>query len=337
MKLIKTLQSLALSTSVLTSSLAISAPQALAFAEQEVNQSQFMVVAVPFGYKEYRLEIIEQLPGGQPCWQQVGVSPVSVNLLLENFDYTNSCRRITNTNGYTLRVDGQDDHVSYVNKIVYRNGELQLVAFHKDSGQPDLVIGRSGGFADGKLKLFLNPGWRITKRVHQGQIVNHLYLSGSSSLAQGTNTNISLNSLNNQNSPVFNNGITGIIPSSNFNSPTTLNSQSLVDGVNQVYNSLVNPLVNTFVAGLGNSCQGGQPGVALWSEPGATPQKTSVFADGTLVFNDQRQFNVRPILTQNGINPDQFLGSKNSVPLDLDNDGVMGILTIEQPVTPCSR
>ncbi len=334
MKLIKILQSLALGASVLTSSLAITAPQAIAFAEQEVNQSQFMVVAVPFGYKEYRLEIIEQLPGGQPCWQEVGASPVSVNLLLENFDYTNSCRRITNTNGYTLRVDGQDDRVSYVNKIVYRNGELQLVAFHKDSGQPDLVIGRTGGFADGALKLFLNPGWRVTKRVHQGQIVNHLYLSGSSSLAQGTNTNISLN---NQNSPVLNNGITGIIPSSNLNSPTTLNSQSLVDGVNQVYNSFVSPLVNTVVAGLGNSCQGGQPGVALWSEPGAPPQRTSVFADGTLVFNDQMPFNVRPILTQNGINPDQFLGSKNSVELDLDNDGGLEKLTIEQPVTPCSR
>ncbi|HHP7231730.1 MAG TPA: DUF3747 domain-containing protein [Xenococcaceae cyanobacterium] len=333
MKLNKTLPALALGASVLTSSLAITAPSAVAFEAQPVNQGQFMLVAVPFGYKEYRLEIIEQLPGGQPCWQEIGVSPVAVNLLLNDFDYSNSCRRITNTNGYTLRVDGQDDRVGYINKIVYRNGELQLVAFHKDPTQPDFVIAHTGGFTEGStLKLFFSPGWNLTKRVHQGQVVNHVYLSGNSALAQRTNPKITVS---NNNSPVLNNGITGAIPSSNLNSPATLNSQTLVAGVSQVYDSFVNPLLNNFVAGIDHSCQG--TGVALWSEPSLSPQRTSVYADGTLVFNNQMQFNIQPALAQNGINPQQFLAARNSVQLDFDNDGVRETLTIEQPVTPCYR
>ena len=93
-------------------------------------------------------------------------------------------------------------------------------------------------------------------------------------------------------------------------------------------------MLNGFVAGLGGgSCNA--TGVALWSEPAAPPQRTTILANGTLVFGNQAQYNIQPVLTQNGINVRQFVTARNTVQLDLDNDGVIETLTIEQPVPAC--
>jgi hypothetical protein len=339
MKPLNILKSLLFGTSIIVSSLVIKTPQAIAFTEQEVNQQQFIAVAIPYNYKQYRLEIIEQLPGGQPCWRESAITPATVELLLTNFDYTNSCRRISNTNGYTLRVDGQDDRVARIDKIVAHNGELQLVAFHKDPAQSDLVIGRTGGISENQpLKIFFNPGWRITKRVHNGEALNHVYLSGSSLNAQNSyqpsnsNSNSTGNAtLNSTNSTPQNTAPTGTSGTS------TLDTNSLLNTVNQVYGTYVNPLLNTVVGSIstasnyGNYCQG----MATITKPSASPQNASVYADGTLVLNNQSQFNIRSSLTQNGINPDQFLFQQGSATIDFDNDGVTEQLTIEQPVSAC--
>jgi hypothetical protein len=349
MKPLNLLKSLFFGTSIIVSSLAIETSQAIAFSEQEVNQQQFIAVAIPYNYKEYRLEIIEQLPGGQSCWRESGVNPVTVELLLNNFDYTNSCRRISNTNGYTLRIDGQDDIVARTDKIVARNGELQLVAFHKDPTQADLVIGTTGGISENQpLKIMLNQGWRITKRVHNGQTLNHVYISGSALNTQNvyqpsiisTANPTSPNSAGQNTAPIGNsNAPLNNIPQ-NTTAPTTtstLDPNSLLNTVNQMYGTYVNPLLNTVVGGIstasnyGNYCQG----IAIITEPSASPQNASVYADGTLVFNNQSQLNIRPSLAQNGINPDQFLFQKSSAAIDFDNDGIVEQLTIEQPVSAC--
>lgn len=325
MKPLQLLKSLLLGTSVVASSLALEAPQAFAFAEQEVNQQQFIAVAIPYNYKQYRLEIIEQLPGGQQCWRESTTTPSTVELLLNNFDHTNSCRRISNTNGYTLRIDGQDDRVARVDKIVARNGELQLVAFHKDPTQPDLVIGKTTGISETQpLKIFFNPGWRITKRIHEGQALNHLYISGSALTAQNT-YQPSISASNN----TLQNNVPMTTP--------TVDTNNLLNTVNQMYGSYLSPLLNTVVSNLttasnyGNYCQG----MATINKPSASPQNASVYADGTLVLNNQSQVNIRPSLSQSGINPDQFLFQKGSASIDVDNDGVTEQLTIEQPVSAC--
>ena len=337
MKPLNLLKNLFLGTSIVASSFAIKAPQAMAFTEQEVNQQQFIAVAIPYNYKQYRLEIIEQLPGGQTCWRESAISPGTVELLLDSFDHTNSCRRISNTNGYTLRVDGQDDRVARIDKIVRRNGELQLVAFHKDPSQPDLVIGRTTGVSENQpLKIVFNPGWRITKRVHQGQTLDHLYISGSSLGAAHS-------SLPNLSSPTtaLNNALQSTVPSTvPSNVPTaapSLDGNNLLGTVNQMYGTFVNPLLNTVVGSIatassyGNYCQG----MAVINKPSASPQNASIYADGTLVLNNQSQINIRPTLSQNGINPDQFLFQKGSTTIDFDGDGVSEELTIEQPVSAC--
>jgi hypothetical protein len=357
MKLAQRLKIFAFGLSAIASTMVVSSPKAVSFEEQLVNQGQFLVVAVPFGYKEHRLEIIEQIPGGQQCWQESSSNPVVVNLLLLNFDHSKSCQRITNTNGYSLRLNGQDERVSYIIKIVERNGELNLVATHKDPQQPELLIGRTYGLSNAPLKIILNPGWRLTKRVHQGETVQHVYLSGGSSIAQIpnplniANSNISFsnpapvntNTSSFSNLPQQVNTVpTNPVPTTTAPpTSTVVGGNTLIDSVSQVYNSLVSPFLSPLIGGLqGNQtyqsyCQGSQPGSAIWSESQGTPQRVPILADGTLQLSNTQQINIKPILANNGINPDQFLASTNGVNLDFDGDGAAEGLQIEQPPQAC--
>ena len=214
---------LTLSAIASTTVMAASPAQGVSFQEQQVSQDDFAVVAVPFGYQEYRLEIIEQIRGKEQCWQESGSAPVKLDLLLLDFDHTKSCRRIINTNGYTLRLDGEDDRVAHVVKVVQNNGELQLVAFHKNPAKPSVVIGRTNGLSNGAMKIRLNPGWQITKRVHQGEVIDHLYLSGGS----GSNT-YSANSNN-----TVTQGTDTSNPSNNTAQPNGIDPSTLVNNVDQ--------------------------------------------------------------------------------------------------------
>lgn len=225
------IKSLFLALSAIASTAMMTAPsvKAVSFQEKQVSQDDFAVVAVPFGYKEHRLEIVEQIPGEKQCWQESGFAPVKVDLLLLDFDHTESCRRIINTNGYTLRLDGEDERVAHVVKIVQNNGELQLVAFHKNPAKPSIVIGRTNGLSDSAMKIVLNPGWQITKRVHQGETIDHLYLSGNS----GANTYSASASPNTTTS----NSSTAVTPQ------PKLDSNVLFNSVDQIYNGIVSPIL----------------------------------------------------------------------------------------------
>ena len=254
MKPTKLLQSLILSLSAIASTTLVSTPkvEAVNFQEQRVNPNQFTVVAVPFGYKEHRLEIIEQIPGQQKCWNEFGQNPIQVDMLLLNFDHTNSCRRITDTNGYTLRLNGQDERVAHVVKIVENNGELQLVAFHKDPSQPNLVIGRTNGLSGSAMKIILNPGWQITKQVYQGQVLNRVYLSGDNTVAQhyyqpgvSSSTASVSTSTSNSNSS-FSSSSTSTVRNNTTTSnlPQQIDTTTLINGVSQIYQNVLNPLLN---------------------------------------------------------------------------------------------
>lgn len=239
MKTTNRLQSLLLAVSAIASSAMMVAPQAKAvsFQEQQVDQGDFAVVAVPFGYQEHRLEIIEQIAGEKQCWSESGSAPVELDLLLLDFDHTDSCRRVINTNGYTLRLNGQDDRVAHVVKIVENNGELQLVAFHKDPTQPSVVIGRTNGISDKAMKIILNPGWQISKRVHQGEVIDHIYLSGASGANTYTASSSSTTTVNGKTSSSSSTTTT--------QTPTSpqIDPNALLQGVEQIYNNVVNPLL----------------------------------------------------------------------------------------------
>lgn len=76
------------------------------FTEEEIDPQNAIAVAIPFGYEKHKLEIIEQIPNQKQCWSESGTAPVTVDLLLLNFDHTNSCRRIKDSNGYSIRLVG---------------------------------------------------------------------------------------------------------------------------------------------------------------------------------------------------------------------------------------
>lgn len=156
-----------------------SAKAANSFDEQIVAQSEVIAVARPYGENKYDLLVIEQIPGKKQCWSESGTNPVTVNPLLLNFDFTGHCRRATDSNGYSIRIDRQDYGLGYLLSVIPRQGELLLVANSRtDAKQPPIIVGRTKGMAKGFLKFNLEPGWRFTKRAFDGKSLGHFYFSG---------------------------------------------------------------------------------------------------------------------------------------------------------------
>lgn len=155
---------------------AFSPSEAGTFDTTEVNPGNFIAVAAPFGENKYQLLIIEQLSNQRACWQESGNNPVIIEPLLLNFDFTGICGRSTDSNGYSLRMNGQDLGLDYLLRIVQRNGELVLVGTSK-TGQ-NIEIGRTRGISNGNFqKLVLDPNWRFTRRTYQGRALGHIYLT----------------------------------------------------------------------------------------------------------------------------------------------------------------
>ena len=154
------------------------------FEQQEVNQEEFIAIAKPYGNNKYNLLILRQIPGQQPCWQEMNSDPVTVEPLLLNFDFTGSCQRNTDSNGYSIRVAQEDYGLDYLLRIVERDGELVLVGTNRsDLSQPEIIIGRTHGLAPGFLKIDLDPNWRFTRRAYNGQTLGHVYLTADDKTA----------------------------------------------------------------------------------------------------------------------------------------------------------
>ncbi|MGK7915337.1 MAG: DUF3747 domain-containing protein [Prochloraceae cyanobacterium] len=180
MKLSLSLKLAAIATTVLAGMFSLSPTEASVFGEQEVEENQIIAVAAPFGYDQYNLVIVEQIPEGKQCWSETATTPVTVEPLLLDFDFTGHCRRSTDTNGYSIRIDDQDYGLDYLLRIVERDGELQLIGTSRtDSSQPEIIIGRTYGLKPGFLKIFLNPGWNFSKRTFEDKTLGHVYLSGN--------------------------------------------------------------------------------------------------------------------------------------------------------------
>ena len=347
---------------------------AINFDEFAVEQSYFIAVAVPYNYRKFRLAIIEQIPGQQPCWRESGSNPTTVDLLLLNFDHTNSCRKAVDSNGYSLRINGKDDKVAYTLNLVENNGELQLVADHQDPREADLVIGRSYGLQESPLKINLDPNWQFTKRLYQGKAIQHIYVSNNPNpqyvdniaTLPTTNDPAQANySTGNQSQPTPAAPPTASVPPTQQPVatqpvPTSQPGQiaqtdvemvqglvnslltPLTQAVYQTYGSLFAPSPSTLGANqyqAGASCNG-EPGTAIWSDTAASAksdrQQSQITADGILQLNDGTRIDIKPTLSSNNINPNNFLTGKNSAELDFDGDGQPEGLEIVQPPQPCT-
>ena len=152
---------------------------AVDFQQQEVEQNQFVAIARPYGGNKYDLLILQQIPGKRQCWQERGSNPIVIDPLLLNFDFTGSCERSTDSNGYSIRLNGQDLGLDYLLRVVERNGELVLVGTSRRNGNSEeIMIGRTHGLSQGLIKFDLDGGWRFTKRAYQGRALSHVYLTG---------------------------------------------------------------------------------------------------------------------------------------------------------------
>ena len=177
MKLSQILASVA--AAVLTSFFSWENGQASSFGEQPVEQEQFVLMATPYRYG-YNLLIVEQIPGQRPCWQEIGANPTKIAPLLLNFDFTGVCKRSSDSNGYSIRLDGQDLGMDYLTNIVKKDGELHLIGTARNPQLPELQIGRTYGLSSGALKIILNQGWSLSKRIYGKKTLEHVYLSRNS-------------------------------------------------------------------------------------------------------------------------------------------------------------
>ncbi len=154
------------------------------FEQKEVRQSDFVLMATPYqGGDLNRLTILGQLSSKRPCWNQQGHQPTVINPLLLNFNFNGICMRGVDSNGYSIRIDGQDQYVKYSPEIISENNELQLIAKPSRADRPSIVIARSHGPAASFSQLKFEPGWRITQRSYRGRRLGHLYLTNDASLA----------------------------------------------------------------------------------------------------------------------------------------------------------
>ena len=153
--------------------------KASTFSETAVDQDNVIAIARPYGEGKYDLLVIEQIPDKQACWSESGANPVMVDPLLLNFDFTGICRRATDSNGYSIRLDGNDLGLDYLLRLVPRDGELVLVGTPRSGNYSEIVLGTTRGLANGFMKVHLYPGWQFTKRTYEEKVLGHFYFSGS--------------------------------------------------------------------------------------------------------------------------------------------------------------
>ncbi len=167
-----------LATATLGTIIALSPAIATTFEQQEVDQNKFIALAVPRVGSTPQLIVLEQIASDKACWKESGTDPVTVEPLLLNFDFTGICGRSTDSNGYSIRLAGQDLALLYSLSIVRRNGSLVLIGTsNTERNASAIVIGRTHGISSGLSKIVLMPGWRFTKRTFDGQTLDHVYLT----------------------------------------------------------------------------------------------------------------------------------------------------------------
>lgn len=180
--------SLTLSTALLAtagfslSTPAIQSAQAASslFSEQSVNSSNFVVMAAPRNEVDYNLVVLEQKSSRRNCWSE---SNGVINPLLLNFDFSGICGRATDSNGYSIRMAGEDLGLKYSLRLVDRGNYVALLAAPNRRNQAVLEIGRTQTAAKDYLAVDLNPGWNLSRRVYDGKALGHIYFTNEMSLA----------------------------------------------------------------------------------------------------------------------------------------------------------
>lgn len=164
------------------------------FSQMEVDQNRYAIVASPYaGGTLHQLLILKQISNARQCWSESGSNPTTINPLLLDFDFTDICGRATDSNGYSVRVGGEDMNWRYSLRVARRGNDLHLLAVPGiDRNAPELLVGRTRGAVQGFAKFVLEPGWKLTERAYQGTSVGHIYLTNDQTLASLNATAVAL-------------------------------------------------------------------------------------------------------------------------------------------------
>ncbi|MBD1913081.1 MULTISPECIES: DUF3747 domain-containing protein [unclassified Leptolyngbya] len=146
------------------------------FSAADVDQNRFVLVATSGGS---RLTILEQITNARSCWQANGEE---IDVLLLNFDFTGICGRSSDLNGYSIRAAGQDLGAQYRLQVRPEGNVMVLYATPRRGGT-SLEVGRTRALPREFGRIYLNPGWRIARRVYNGRDLGHLYLANDQSEA----------------------------------------------------------------------------------------------------------------------------------------------------------
>ncbi|TVQ17950.1 MAG: DUF3747 domain-containing protein [Leptolyngbya sp. DLM2.Bin15] len=169
------MRSLLLSVGLMVAGVGASAPAiAVEFEQQSVPAEDFILVASPVG-ENHQLLLLRQLSSERACWsEQDGV----VDLLLTSFDFSGICGRSTDSNGYSVRMAGQDLGMDYSLRLMRSSDSLVLMAVpDRDRSAPSFALGQTNRITTGFAKIYLYPNWYISQRAYNGQTLGHFYLT----------------------------------------------------------------------------------------------------------------------------------------------------------------
>ncbi|MGD1807977.1 DUF3747 domain-containing protein [Dapis sp. BLCC M126] len=154
------------------------------FDEVQIDQNQVIAMAMPQEYSSYKLMILEQNSNERRCWREseTKLYPIVVEPLLLNFNFAGICEQATDSNDYSIRVNGND--LSRSHRLILENVGDEIKLFSISLTGDKNLIGRTRGISDGIMKIFLEPGWKFTKRSYQEKVLGHFYFSYDSFAAK---------------------------------------------------------------------------------------------------------------------------------------------------------
>lgn len=178
------LAGLALAGATLPGSVSPLARAAGLFRSQPLENDRFAVLARPLGKDSWNLVVLEQVKPSPLCWKQRDDG--LVDPALNRFNFTGICNRFLDSNGYSLRVAGDDLAPRYRLRMTAVGSEVQLQATTPEEPTV-LVVGRGAITSrdrDGFVPLDLEEGWELQRRVYGERSLNHIYFAHGSSLSQ---------------------------------------------------------------------------------------------------------------------------------------------------------
>ncbi|MEM9903745.1 MAG: DUF3747 domain-containing protein [Cyanobacteria bacterium P01_D01_bin.44] len=150
------------------------------FEQSPIQADRVVAVAEPVNNGQlYNLLILEQISSVRQCWEEQAGTPTTITPLLLSFDFTGICGRSSDSNGYSVRIGGEDTR--YRLEVRQRQNDLVLQAVPSplQRNLPTIEIGRTNGVANGFVKIQLNAGWEMTRRLYNGQALGHIYLTNN--------------------------------------------------------------------------------------------------------------------------------------------------------------